>query len=312
MPATTRSGAAKTPVGLIPGAPSGRGMKAPTSKAAKKAATTAIAKTVVAAITAIKKVAATASAARPDFTASAKRLAALTVETSKRRFSFTTTFGDNKTDQNLAIPHRVSWKDMWVLTEKFAKSASVFENNKFIDWTDKFLTAGNVHISKSNAKYTKHHTGATTRPRTASEISDLKRKWELHVESQDEFQQARDEFFKLRDPDSRIRFEKAAFNFHANVPDYGPHKGVNNPVRERFHPDFNFSIKVVGTPDPITEAMSSMLLMLTPVAIDHRGRYIQTNGETIAHSQISAAMQTQFSSVPKSTVGSFIPGVWHG
>lgn len=246
---------------------------------------------------------------RPAFTANAERLAELTVNTSAR-YPFKIKPGDNKKSMNLAMPHRVSWMDIRDLTRVAFDDKSGMYDDFFMAWTDAFIRAGDDYVLKSRAKADKHASGKENPGRTRSSQgkADLIAKADLHMLSQEEFVRARDNFIKNKTDLTRADFEIVANSFHANVPDYGPHAGVNASVQEHFHSNFSFrkNIKFPGTPDPVTYHASQMLSLFSSVATDMSGALIETTGGTMAIGAIAdGAVASRFATAPKQVIAGY-------
>lgn len=246
---------------------------------------------------------------RPAFTASAERLAELTVNTSAR-YPFKFKPGDNKKNMNLAMPHRVSWMDIRDLTRVAFDDKSGMYDDFFMAWTEAFIRAGDDYIIKSKAKADKHEFGMEKPGRTRSSQgkADLRAKADLHILSQKEFVRARDNFIKNKTDLTRADFEIAANSFHANVPDYGPHAGVNASVQEHFHSNFSFrkNINFPGTPDPVTFHASQILSFFSSVATDRSGSPIETTGGTRAISAIAdGTVASRFAAALKQVIAGY-------
>lgn len=180
---------------------------------------------------------------------------------------------------NAAMPHRMSWKDIRDNTKKFydgKEKASAFKR-----WTHRFIVAGLEKMGDM--------------PQDSDLLS-------MAQKSHGEFQATRDAFIKHQDTDTGKAFLKSANQYFANVPDLGPHQGVNNVVGERAH------LNVVENPrtsrsmfasmnDPKSRRpahaeptydfspMSRSVLAMSPgrlsgVAVDLKGDLIDVRGHT--------------------------------
>lgn len=230
---------------------------------------------------------------RPAFNANAKTFARL--NHNEQPDAIQVTGRTNLTTINAAMPHRMSWKDIRDNTAKFVKRED--SRSDFERWTDRFIEAGSEKLSQLDK-------GSALR--TAAKKS--------HVE----FQATRDAF--MRDPKDerkRARFEKSANQYFANVPDLGPHNGVNNVVGERAHLNvIERGRSRTRTADPTRDLspMSRRVVDMSPgrlsgVAVNSDGELIDVRGNTHKLSK-SVFSQTQLSKIEahgRAKVASFDP-----
>ena len=157
----------------------------------------------------------------------------------------------NHTEANMAIPHRMSWKDIRDNTDADIKKG---DSVGFTRWTDRFIDAGE-EVMKANP--------------SADREKNHKR-----------FVVARDALVNGGDADELTEFLDAANNFHANIPDIGPHKGVNNVVGERAH--FNVRQTDRGRSlSPMSKRVAAMSPgRLSGIPITRDGELIDVRGET--------------------------------
>jgi hypothetical protein len=101
-----------------------------------------------------------------------------------------------------------------------------------------------------------------------------------------------------------LKFADAMNNLPSNIPDLGPHDGVNNPVREYTH------VHIVG--GDLTPSSRSVLehtpLRINPVATSPRGSIVDTTGKTFALSSLTADTQkliNQHGTAARNTTSSF-------
>jgi len=176
---------------------------------------------------------------------------------------------DDLTKINAAMPHRMSWKDIRDNVEKVKTGAD--KPQDFSRWTQRFLDAGSEKIQQMPVG------------------SDIRK---LAQSSQDSFKSTRDEF--LANPGHlgrRTAFEKSANQFHANVPDLGPHLGVNNVVGERAH------LNVIDNGPGKKRSLSPMSRRvrdmspgrLSGVAVDSKGDLIDVRGRTHRFSDLETS-----------------------
>lgn len=129
---------------------------------------------------------------------------------------------------NAAMPHRMSWKDIRDNTNKFYDGED--SEDDFERWTDRFIRAGEDKIRQTKR--------AIRRSDDDDEIEGLEKLQARQERSQDDFTEARDALIRRQRTKEKKEFLRQANSFHANVPDLGPHFGVNNPVSEYAHLHF--------------------------------------------------------------------------
>lgn len=177
---------------------------------------------------------------RPSFTTASKRAAFTSVN---RDSSYGVKIGPYRRPGlkklNGAMPHRMSYNDIRNNALKLANGTETAAD--FNRWTDRFVTAGKQKIDMRKAEQEGNESD-----------SELKQLIEDIEQSQKDFISARDKL--AADPTNTSDFEdfiKQANSFHANVPDVGPHIGVNNPVQENAH------LHVETVPEQEEESMES-------------------------------------------------------
>lgn len=262
---------------------------------------------------------------RPSFTSASKKGAILSHNLGGQ-FSFTV--DEEKPDlpsHNAAMPHRMSWKDIRDNTNKFHKGKE--DGDDFERWTDRFVEAGNDRIANL-----KKEIGSIKKNIKQSEEDDkpakaklqkklLLRKKQLleHMEdSQEKFVSSRDTYMKSKDKSDKTEFLRQANSFHANVPDLGPHKGVNNPVRETGH------LHVVEKKEDrgrkrrrSLSPMSRRVVDMSPerisnLAYDKEGDLITVTGETVPVSKLPSKHRKRIKSFGQKTIKSFDPEAQFG
>ena len=201
---------------------------------------------------------------RPNFPKSAYWLGGITREIQT---------GDDQSglkpsEENLALPHRFPYKSIETSTQLFVTGR---EDDDDLDrWTDRMIVATEERrdLNLGNLK-----------PKSAKA-----RKYEDYVNGQLEgMEDARDELKKEKKSGKKLKLtDKTTQNFlkytnslHGNIPDYGPHKGVNIQVSDRTH----LNIEEDGTMTPGSLAAGNM----SPhrgkgVATTSGGEYIVTTG----------------------------------
>lgn len=189
---------------------------------------------------------------RPAFSAGATRQAR-----KRGRAIYPTISEDaNHNDVNMAMPHRMSWKDIRDNANDDFKKNDV---TGFMRWTDRFIAAGLERI------------------KAGGQNSDL-------MENQARFVETRDAFAKTFGTKKQnvelSQFLTAANTFHANVPDIGPHKGVNNVVGERAH--FNvLTVDNKRTLSPMSRRVAAMSPgRLSGIPVDVNNNLIDVRGDT--------------------------------
>ncbi|WP_042160805.1 hypothetical protein [Paenibacillus gorillae] len=176
---------------------------------------------------------------RPSFTTASKRAAFISTS---RDPSYGVTISDYRkpklTEINGAMPHRMSYNDIRNNALKLMEGKETATD--FNRWTDRFITAGQEKIDLRK----KEQVGKGSDAQLKQLITDMET-------SQQQFITARNNL--ASSPTNKSVFEafiKQANSFHANVPDVGPHFGVNNPVQENAH----MHVETVSEPQPDTTA----------------------------------------------------------
>ncbi|MUT65176.1 hypothetical protein [Paenibacillus sp. NEAU-GSW1] len=161
---------------------------------------------------------------RPGFTAGSKRAAFISHNLKEDANALIKNYkSPGLTEVNGAMPHRMSYKDIRDNTHKFTNGQETAAD--FTRWTDRFVQAGNEKIALRKGQL-------NSDPGSA----DLKQLIKDMEKSQKAFEAARDKLAGSPGDKSALKsFIKQANSFHANVPDVGPHFGVNNPVQDNAH-----------------------------------------------------------------------------
>jgi hypothetical protein len=242
---------------------------------------------------------------RPGFTTDAKRGAVLWHNTRPNPSFVVNTAKPNLPWHNAAMPHRMSWKDIRDSTSRFHDRS---ENSAdFRRWTGRFVEAGEERIAGLEVEI-----AAAGKSDSAAQLRELLKRVKA---SQAAFVEARDTYAVSGGLADKLQFLKQANSFHANVPDLGPHNGVNNPVREAGH--LRFVERPGGhgrTPSP----MSRRVLALSPerlstgLAFADNERLITTTGETISRGEMSEATRKAVDRFPRKVISSFDPNAPFG
>lgn len=168
-------------------------------------------------------------------------------------------------NRNAAVPHRMSWADLRNNTEKYTSGTEKKED--FIRWTDRLIVAAN---SKKAVP-------------AIAKVPEIVNNVNQQIQK---LQTERDALIRaVESKTADISQEKSAFlstlnSFYPNVPDSGPHKGVNIQVSNRAH----LALDNKGDWTP----MSEQVLLMTPgrleggIAADSTGSSIvTTHGDQI-------------------------------
>lgn len=240
---------------------------------------------------------------RPAFTSDSKKSAIMWHNTRPDRpFEI-----DEKTpdlpSHNAAMPHRMAWKEIRDSTKRFHKGDE--DAADFVRWTDRFVTAGEERIAIIQDQIA-----------TEGDSDELQELLARARSSQASFIEARDEYVLTEDAPEGKEFLRQANSFHANVPDFGPHRGVNNPVREAGHLHFTEprGRKRTRSPSP----MSRQLLDMSPerlptgLAFQDDENLIATTGETVSRDELSPSTLARVDLFPQKIVRSFDPDAAFG
>jgi len=210
---------------------------------------------------------------------------------------------------NAAMPHRMSWKDIRDNTNKFWEGEE--DEEDFERWTDRFLEAGREKIREYKDKHeTAKSEGKKYRARNLKKLLERKRA------SQKSFADARKAF--LADPTDEAKkteFLRQANSFHANVPDLGPHRGVNNPVSEATHLHLRRSRgrKRRRSPSPMSRRVLDMSPeRLSGIAMTTDDEIITTTGETFPPKKLTRQHRKRFKRHDTKAIKSFDPDASFG
>lgn len=250
--------------------------------------------------------------ARPSFTADSKQ-SAFHWHNTMSSHSFTV---DADTPDlpahNAAMPHRMSWKDIRDNTNKYHKGKET--KSDFERWTDRFIKAGEKRIEDIELSINDSETkGHKTKAKLQKEL--LRRA----KNSQQSFITARNNYPKSASKDDKKEFLRQANSFHANVPDLGPHKGVNNPVREAGHLNLVEKPQQRGrkrerSPSPMSREVLSMSpeRLSVGLAFQDDDHVITTSGVPVPLTELSKSVQKSIGKFDKKQVNSFDPNAQFG
>jgi hypothetical protein len=219
---------------------------------------------------------------RPGFNVASKRHAR---DAAQRGDYPKITHDSNLRDHNLAMPHRMSFFDIRANTTAFHQEKE--GATAFLRWTKRFIDAGDEKIKQLD--------------KSPFDCTNAK-------QSQHAFTVARDQFAKdPKNADLFSAFIAEANQFHANVPDLGPHFGVNNVVGERAH----FHV-VQGTHGRTLSPMSRRVASMSPgrlsgYAVDSSHRLISTDGSVHDADQFEQSVLVALSRHSASVVNKFNP-----
>jgi hypothetical protein len=175
----------------------------------------------------------------------------------------------------------------------------------FRSWTRRFIDAGLEEIALTRESIKKNE----------QDQSDLKGVLKAQTVSQKAFEETRDSLLSKSDSSSRRgAFEKEANQFHANVPDVGPHLGVNNPVQD--HPHLNVRRSRSRTQSTSSKKrqrerslspMSKRVRLMSPerlseYPVNSEGDLITTTGETVPFSRLDKTTRKHIEEVGTKTI----------
>ena len=183
---------------------------------------------------------------------------------------------------NAAMPHRMSF-------DSIRENAMALGNKDapadFERWTDRFLDAGDQRLDTIKA-----HEG------TGGKL------YQSAAASQDAFRETRDSFMTQPSQSTLKGFVRQANSFHANVPDIGPHLGVNNPVQH--HPHLH--VRDDNTLSPMSAAVAAMSPQRLPsLPTTPGGSVITTTGRTIPPLQLPPPVEALRQKVGTKVVKAF-------
>ncbi|MCX4244372.1 DUF4157 domain-containing protein [Paraliomyxa miuraensis] len=244
---------------------------------------------------------------RPGFTTDAKKSAYHYHNASNRGFQVDPN-RPRLRSFNAAMPHRMSWADIRRNIEAFWNDEDSVDD--FKRWTKRFVKAGRDRIAEIRGMRDRYRKQG--RKRDAWEADEALRRAEA---SQEAFEDARDDF--ARHPYAqkcKREFARQANSFHANVPDLGPHDGVNNPVRERTHLHFrrrkNSNRR---SPSPMSRRMLRMSPeRISEIATTDDGDIIDVHGEVVDLEDLSRKRKRQVENIGFHTIKTFDPDAQFG
>jgi hypothetical protein len=200
---------------------------------------------------------------RPNFPKSSYTLGAYTreIQTGKDQSKL------KPSEENLALPHRFPFGAIKQSTDLFLSGT---ETSTDLDrWTDRLLEATeqrlDLNLPKIKDKKRKKYYEDTVN-KQIDDTRDARKKFKAEVQSGSKLD--------LTSPETQ-EFLKNVNALHGNIPDYGPHVGVNIQVSDRTHLNFDES----GTLTPGSYAAGTM----SPhrgrgIARTSDGKYIVTTG----------------------------------
>jgi hypothetical protein len=188
-------------------------------------------------------------------------------------------------DENLAMPHRFPYAAIQSSTLEFIEGRE--DEADLERWSDRLLRA------------TEERRDITLPKLKGTEKAYYKKTIEEQIL---EFSQARIELEKsVANGDSLTltspvvqRFLKITNGLHGNIPDYGPHEGVNIQVSDRLHLHFHDD----GTLTPGSRAAGSMTPKRVPKGIAYtkdKGYLVTTDGKKVAVSDLKKLIAQQLS-----------------
>ncbi|MGO4370732.1 hypothetical protein [Paenibacillus sp. 2TAB19] len=264
---------------------------------------------------------------RPSFTTASKRAA---FASTNRDPGYPVKIGDYRkpglAEMNGAMPHRMSYNDIRNNALKLRDGKETATD--FNRWTDRFITAGKEKIDKRKQE----QVGKESDKELKQLITDMEKSQKLFIITRDKL---------ASNPNDNAVFEafiKQANSFHANVPDVGPHFGVNNPVQENAHMHVETveepqtatmdtgeeeSEEMTDTtpkPPKLTRRLSIMSRQVRRMSIgrisafpyDAKGNLITTDGSTVSMDDLPKEDREAIGQHPKKTVKGYDPNFKFG
>jgi hypothetical protein len=188
-------------------------------------------------------------------------------------------------EENLALPHRFPYASIQWSTEQFISGQETATDLE--RWSDRLLLATKERLALN----------------LPSLSGDVKAYYKKIVEGQiEEFGEARTGLEKAVANGDTLqlgsavvqRFLKVTNALHGNIPDYGPHEGVNIQVSNRLH----LHILSDGTLTPGSKAAGSMTPKRVPKGIAYtsdKGFLVTTDGRKVAVSDLKKIIAQQLS-----------------
>lgn len=194
-------------------------------------------------------------------------------------------------DMNAAVPHRMSWENMSSNVRHYLEGDA--SEAVFLAWTDQFLVAGTNRIQKYSTLKAKFQVAAMmagSAPKGKAKTAKMfaQRKICYLAEMMKEVKDQGDRILVLRKSlidaadswvsdqsvlDAATAFLQAMNNYHPNVPDLGPHCGVNIQVSKYTHLNFTKSGNLTPTSGAINDIPEGQL---NQIATDKTGKYFPT------------------------------------
>lgn len=219
--------------------------------------------------------------------------------------------------RNLAVPHRFPWKALRDNTLKYLNQQETEAD--FKRWTSRMLRQGAKDVRRSIDRRIKR-----LEKKRAKLIKQGYSDWDDEVEEVDDriegYKYVRDRLESSRatalgarrelietateynDPNAKSPptradvvaagkvFLTAMNNYYANVPDLGPHRGVNIPVRERMH----LNVLRSGDLSPFSNRMLDMSPgRVDAVAVDENEDIVSTTGMLVDPTTLPQEAQDQ-------------------
>ncbi|MEM6721090.1 MAG: hypothetical protein AAF611_17305 [Bacteroidota bacterium] len=243
---------------------------------------------------------------RPSFTTDSKKSAIL-FHNMMRKHDFEIDLNKPALPgRNAAQPHRLPWGDIRDIIRRYHNGGNSKEVMRLVRF---FNRSGRRRIRRirrrlERSKKHKH----TTKIKARKEL--LKRA----ENSQKDFQTSFDNYQNNQNEKNLKSFLKQSNSHHANVPDYGPHQGVNNPVSDTIHLNLreSRSRKRVHKKDPIPRSPSpasrEILEGLKPsmtkkgIAVNSNGEIITTSGDHVPISALSPELQKRVAKFKKNII----------
>jgi hypothetical protein len=246
---------------------------------------------------------------RPSFTSNAKKAAFLSHNLNSSS-TFTLSSKPNLTTLNAAMPHRISYKNIRDNTISFVDGTSSV--NDFKQWTDKMINAGKEKIKNTEQEIKDEQKDN----KYSNKIGELNQLLQAQKKSQQAFETKRNNLLKSKIRNNQDAFIKEANSFHANVPDIGPHFGVNNPVQDKVHLNLlptNDKKKRSRSPSPMSRNVMDMdPKHLSQIPVDDDGDIITTSGATVPITSLDKKYQKKIEQIGTTVITGYDPNFKFG
>ena len=251
---------------------------------------------------------------RPSFSTRAYRLAKIVASLGYNRNMLDISLGDN----DLALPHRMSFRDIRESTRAFADGPET--DDDLTRWTDRLIVATEERMADSKGKFAALKAQSSTTLRKTGMSPVLKQSDNYKADAKGSVTDAQDARTNLikkangkGDTSAAIKSFLKAFNeIHGNIPDVGPHVATNIVASSRAHlnsVEIDTSKTNRGRPHNRTGRLNKRALSpgsravrdMSPhrigdgIATDNSGKYLLgTKGDRLDIFDFDAETQTRF------------------